>query len=231
MQILSIRVYANISNIDADFPTALIIPNKEEVNVPVGSTAYGYVAHDGGSIFTDGREFFLFEDMFFCAQENSTIKGLQGFICIRENYRGIFNLGGPIEKLGRLRYIDGCSDTLLLSPIILGDPCLNYLYVPPHIDQTPHTHPSVRVGIILAGKGYCNAENGTFDLAPGSVFVLPTGEEHSFHTQEDNLRIFIFHPDSDFGPTHETHPMINKTYKDGLSLKGLNRYRTEKIRA
>ena len=49
-----------------------------------------------------------------------------------------------LETVGRLRYIDGCSDTLLICPPRVGEPCLNHLHIPPHTDQTPHTHPSAR---------------------------------------------------------------------------------------
>jgi len=27
-----------------------------------------------------------------------------------------FHLGGPVEETGRLRYIDGCTDSLLIRP-------------------------------------------------------------------------------------------------------------------
>jgi hypothetical protein len=51
----------------------------------------------------------------------------------------------------------------------------------------------------------------TIDLVSGDVFVLPTDELHGFHTQDQHLRVVVYHPDSDFGPTDEAHPMINRT--------------------
>lgn len=36
-------------------------------------------------------------------------------------------IGGPIERKGRLRYIDGCTASLLIPPPVRGEPCLNCL--------------------------------------------------------------------------------------------------------
>jgi hypothetical protein len=43
------------------------------------------------------------------------------------------------------------------------------------------------------------------------AFVIPENAKHSFHTSEQALRVIAYHPDSDFGPTDESHPMVNKT--------------------
>lgn len=68
-------------------------------------------------------------------------------------YNGMRSMGGPIEKTGRLKYIDGCTDSLLIPPVKKGDPCLNHLHFPVGIEQTMHTHPSIRIGQSL---GYLN---------------------------------------------------------------------------
>lgn len=230
MEILSLKKYAKLDQLDASYPTTLIINNSEKTVVPPDQTAYLFAVNEGGNVSYEEKRFPIYKHMYFSIPSGGIINEFSGFICFRENFNGFFHAGGPVEKLGRLKYIDGCSDTLLLSPMIFGDPCLNYLYVPPCIDQTPHTHPSVRIGCVVEGEGYCLATNGRFDLIPGNVFVLPPGELHSFHTNESFLRIFIYHPDSDFGPTHDIHPMINKTYKEGVSLRGVNEYRTLEIR-
>lgn len=62
-------------------------------------------------------------------------------------------VGGPIEDRGRLRYIDGCTDTLLIPPWRRGEACLNLLHLPPGIEQTMHTHPSDRAGMTVRGAG------------------------------------------------------------------------------
>ena len=38
--------------------------------------------------------------------------------------------GGPVEQEGRLRYVDGCSATILLSPPVKGEPCFNFMHLP-----------------------------------------------------------------------------------------------------
>lgn len=230
MRILDIHYSCTIRDTDFNFPTDLYIPNAETKVVWEGDTAFGFVYEDGGSILFGGKEFPIYKDMYFSIPGKAEIRNMQGLICIRKEYTGVFSLGGPVEKVGRLKYVDDCSDTLLLSPLLWGDPCLNYLHVPNQIHQIPHTHPSVRIGCILSGKGYCLTDSEAHDLLPGKVFVLPAEEIHSFHTAEDSLRIFVFHPDSDFGPTHDIHPMINRTYIEGVSLRGENQYRTTEIR-
>lgn len=215
---------------DKAFPTSLIIPDKREVIIPENSTAYGFAAETGGIITVGEKVFNLYKGMYFCVGEKGIIQNLIGLICLKKGYNGLFSIGGPIEKIGRLKYVDECSDTLLVSPTILGDPCLNYLYIPSSIDQVAHTHPSVRIGYIVDGCGYCLAENKKINLTVNSIFLLHPNEIHSFHTKESHLSIFVYHPDSDFGPTHDEHPMLNRTYIDGISLRGTNKYRTIKIK-
>ena len=54
-------------------------------------------------------------------------------------------------------------------------------------------------------------------LSEGSIFHIPTGAMHSFHTGSECMDIIAFHPDSNYGPKPEDHPMINKTMFDGVS--------------
>jgi hypothetical protein len=140
-----------------------------------------------------------------------SIKNGSGIAISRCSYQGFFHLGGPVEEIGRLRYIDGCTDSLLIPPLRMGDPCLNLLHIPPHTRQSRHTHPSHRIGVILNGHGECITPNEAIPLSPGMVFVIPENAEHSFHTTTEALRVIAYHPESDFGPTDEFHPMRNKT--------------------
>jgi quercetin dioxygenase-like cupin family protein len=128
-----------------------------------------------------------------------------------KRYRGMKAAGGPLEDTGRLRYIDGCSDTGLIGPIKQGDPCLNHLHFPPGIVQTMHTHPSVRIGLVARGRGICRAPTGDFAMEQGDVFVIPTGALHGFTTEGDTMDIIAFHPDSQVGPTDERHQMLEAT--------------------
>lgn len=141
------------------------------------------------------------------------------FVAQRVGYRGCYSVGGPIESKGRLRYIDGCSDSLLACPPLLGDPCLNHLHFPGGIDQTEHTHPSLRAGIIARGRGYCVTTGGVTPLVPHLIFVIPTDGLHKFRTDDDvSMDVVPYHPDSDWGPTHEEHPMVNRTLVAGMKI-------------
>jgi len=126
-------------------------------------------------------------------------------------YPGIFMIGGPIEPVGRLRYMDGCTDTGIIAPLRLGDPCLNFLFFPPETKQTRHTHPSDRIGAIFDGDGVCITPGKTTRMSQGDVFVIPTDAEHHFETTSEHMRIIVFHPDSEFGPTDERHQMLEAT--------------------
>jgi quercetin dioxygenase-like cupin family protein len=133
------------------------------------------------------------------------------YLIFIEGYTGQNVLGVKVEEKGRLKYIDGCTDSLLVYPPRLGDPALNHLHFPPGIDQTFHTHPSIRVGIVYRGHGVASFPDGEHELAEGDIFILEVGEEHRFRTSDSTMDIIAFHPDSDTGPTDEDHPMINRT--------------------
>ena len=144
------------------------------------------------------------------------VRGGAGLIIYSPEYIGLAQAGGPVEASGRLNYIDGCSDSLLVCPAQLGEPCLNLLHLPPGIHQSAHTHPSERIGIILRGSGVCRTAAGDTLLQAGMFWFIPPEFVHSFHTYGDALDVLAWHPDSDFGPSHDAHPMINRTIVDGV---------------
>lgn len=142
-------------------------------------------------------------------------------------YAGMFQFGGPIEYSGRLRYINGCSDTGLLGPVKMGDPCLNFLHFPERTTQDAHVHPDLRVGCVARGSGECVTPFGNFPLMQGDQFVIfpATGVchqgndgfqhlagEHSFNTAEDTMDVISYHPTSAVGPTDERHQMLRQTH-------------------
>ena len=133
---------------------------------------------------------------------------------------------GAVEPVGRLRYIDGCTDSLLVPPWRMGEACLNHLHIPPGVEQTMHTHPSDRIGVVFGGYGQCVTPEGIKDLYPGMIWRIPADSLHRFRTEGDRLSIVAFHPDSDFGPTDEAHPMLNRTFVDGVSATHLDEIRT-----
>lgn len=175
-------------------------------------TTMGVILAGTAQLSCETGVFPLREGMYFAIPGPFRIEGDgTGFHVTKSGFEGLFQIGGPIERTGRLRYISGCSDSLLVPPVIAGDPCLNFLHVPPEVDQTAHTHPSVRIGMIIDGRGVCRTNAGDTPLEPGTIFVIPKDVLHSFHTQQHELRIVAWHPDSDTGPTDDNHPMLNRT--------------------
>lgn len=229
MLIYDIKKHFVKSDLDTEFISSLVIPAGEKVNIQSGDTGFGYAVGQSVEITKNGQMKVVDEGMFFSVPGPAKVTSFYGMLALRHNYSGFSMSGGPLEKLGRLKYIDGCSDTLLLAPMLKGDPCLNFLYVPPNINQTAHTHPSVRIGMVVSGEGYCRADGKNNTLNPNCIFVLEPDEIHSFHTVDKHLRIIVFHPDSDFGPTNDSHPMLNRSYVEGMSLQGDNKYRTKNI--
>ncbi len=161
----------------------------------------------------------------------------------KDNFSAYYMLGGPIEETGRLKYIDGCTDSLLLNPVKMGNPCLNHLHFPHSIDQTLHTHPTHRIGIVARGHGECITPFGNLPLYKEMIFVIkewdgktmrkgldgkdyPVGL-HAFRTFDETMDVIAFHPDSDFGSTDEVHPMINRTIVDGKKASQIEEIRTK----
>jgi quercetin dioxygenase-like cupin family protein len=178
-----------------------------------GATHYGMVTEGAARLRAGEDEFRLREGMFFVVPGECEVDGREGrgLVISRLDNAGLFQIGGPVEARGRLRYIDGCTDTLLVCPPRLGEPCLNHLHIPPGTSQSAHTHPSERIGVILRGRGECRTPEGVWPLTPGMGWRIPTGSLHSFYTTDESLDVIAWHPDSDFGPSDEDHPMLNRT--------------------
>lgn len=193
------------------FPTLVNTWSGGAAELPASGTQFGFVHTGPAELECASGTFRLKPGMYFSAPGAAVIRGGSGLAITREGFLGFFHLGGPVEDTGRLRYIDGCTDSLLVPPVLLGDPCLNLLHIPPQTRQSAHTHPSVRVGQIVRGSGECVTPGGRFALRPGLAFVIAADSLHSFHTDRESLLVIAYHPDSDFGPTHECHPMVNRT--------------------
>jgi quercetin dioxygenase-like cupin family protein len=65
--------------------------------------------------------------------------------------------------------------------------------------------------LVYAGEGLCHTGAQTTPMRPGDMWFIPAGLEHWFETDEATLRVIAFHPDSEFGPTDESHQMLNAT--------------------
>lgn len=137
------------------------------------------------------------------------------FVVIRLGYKCQDTIGW-VETQGRLSYIDGCSDSLLIYPPRQGDPSLNLLYFPAGIEQTRHLHPSIRLGCVAQGSGISDVwHRGRMTsetLATGDIFCLEENELHRFRTQDQSMTVIAWHPDGDWGPTDHNHTMLNRTY-------------------
>lgn len=176
------------------------------------STLYGYV-YEGSVLMSHQGKMWSIEKGFYFSVVGECIFSGEGKVALIERfgYRGVFQVGGPIEHRGRLAYIDGCSDSLLIHPARKGDPCLNLLVFPANIRQTMHIHPSIRMGMVAEGKGRCITPQGEVPLLPGTVFCLQEMAQHCFYTDDSGMKIIAYHPDSDSGPSDEDHPMFNRT--------------------
>lgn len=212
-----------IDQTETMYPTDMTCIEGDFTVSDTANNAYGFVT-DGVFTIEKGKDTYIItEGSFFSLKTPFTIwsNSLDSkmFLIKRYGFQGI-DLVGKSEKRGRLSYIDGCTDSLLIMPPRLGDPCLNYLHFPMGIDQTQHLHPSIRMGIVIDGKGEAfqkpdgKREGWEKDLVKGRMFCLEEGEVHSFRTSENFMDIIAYHPDSDFGPTDTNHPMLNRTYID-----------------
>lgn len=216
---------------DGAHPTQVFGWDDGALNLPKGATHYGMVMEGEADVSYDGGGFRLRPGMYFVLPAQASVSGAgsRGLVVSRLGYAGLTQWGGPLESQGRLGYIDGCSDTLLVCPPRLGEPCLNHLHIPPGTRQSAHTHPSERIGVILRGAGECRTEGGVFALAPGMGWRIPAGCLHSFFTTGSSLDVVAWHPDSDFGPTHDNHPMVNLTLVDGVSAARLPAIQTPQM--
>jgi|TARA_R110000751_G_scaffold31669_2_gene80334 hypothetical protein len=198
-----------------------------------GGGLYGYVDKGQILIKDEDKEFILNEGEWFTTRHNASIDIISSTyrFCAwqKEGYLGVMSKG-LVEDFGRLKYIDGCKDSILSNPIKMGLPCMNALYMPEGVNQTMHTHPSTRSGFIFKGGAKCETPEETYDLNAGQIFFLKKGTKHKFrsdHGKDITMKLVAFHPDSDFGPTDENHPMLNKTIVNGISASKLDNIRTK----
>ena len=120
---------------------------------------------------------------------------------------------GYIEDKGRNQYINDCSASLLVLPPKKGNPCINHLHLIPDVVQDEHTHPSDRIGLVVRGKVKVVCETWPMGemVAEGDAWYLPAGEKHHFETGDEVCDIMVYHPDSEWGPTNESHQMLDAT--------------------
>ena len=203
---------ATISALATMYPSSLrTTGGKDQVEDPL-STTYGYVLEGVCVIDAPHARVELAEGGFFAIPGAFRLESRGAVVLIRRvGFLGMTTFG-TIEAKGRLAYIDGCSDSLLVYPPRLGDPVLNHLHFPASVDQTMHAHPSIRLGVVARGEGAARGPNWERPLMKGDVFLLEPHEAHSFRTTTSTMDVIAYHPDSDWGPTDAAHPMRNRTY-------------------
>lgn len=193
-------------------------------------THWGFVYQGNPPLYRQQHQqtFTLYPQMYFCLPGGGYVGGENscGLVISCLRVKGMFSLGGPVESKGRFAYIDGGTNSLLIPPSCLGDPCLNALYFPPSRDQTMHTHPSYRIGIVLEGQGEGETPYTTLKLQPGMIFKIAPNSLHKFRTRESGISFVVFHPDSDIGFTHRKNPMLNRTIVAGVSAANIPEIQT-----
>lgn len=188
---------------------------------------FGVVIEGTATVVCGSGRFPLKAEMYFSCHGPLQLEGGRGLLIRVEHFVAPFLIGGPAEHEGRLRYVSGCTDSLLISPQVLGDPCLNFLHLPANTKQVMHTHPSLRAGVVLSGSGICKTPTTEVPLNQGDAFLIEPETAHAFYPNDNGLRVIAYHPDSDFGPQHENHPMINKTIVGGRSARDLPEVMTQ----
>ena len=214
---------------------------KYGIGYNAANSVFGFVLTGQIRIFDENSiKQVVNENRWFAANsvDNIVVDNADGLLIEMNDYKPPLAIG-EVEPNGRLKYIDGAFNNLLMSPPKKGDPCLNALYMAGKIDQTPHTHPSTRIGMILRGEvivriwdseGEGAGITDVLLLKKGDAWFMEKDTVHSFHTEaNDDMALFAFHPDSDFGPTDEEAPMINRTIIEGISSKGNNEPKKTKL--
>lgn len=210
-----------IDNINGMYPSRLQVV-EGNVDIPdQPNMTFCYVLSGSVKLFSTKGNADVPEEGYFCLARDFRIEVYgQAVLITRYGYIGQYNVG-KIEQRGRLSYIDGCSDTMLYYPPRMGDPVFNHLHFPRGIIQSQHTHPSVRLGIVARGAGHAFGPEVLGEsamwfkaLTKGCVFMLEEQEMHSFRTDssQSSMDVIAYHPDSDWGPTDQGHPMLNRTY-------------------
>ena len=132
-----------IRALDTMYPTyAMYFISDIEKQGMGHSTTYGYLLTGSATITANGQDWNLQEGNYFAFHGEFSVKDskdLNLWTVTKLGYR-CMPMVGQIENNGRLSYIDGCSDSVLVSMPRMGDPVLNYLHFPTGIYQTQHTH-------------------------------------------------------------------------------------------
>jgi len=185
------------------------ITNKLQKFEPTGTD---YVIMKDGS-FKQNNIAFVNVNGAFCINSSYTVSG-EGVVISYPGLRLLESRYYVQNKLdiGNLTYIDGGTNTTAINPSRLGDPVVNYVHFPANMHQTLHTHPSHRIGVIIKGKGKVELDNELYEVLEGETFFMRRNELHNFITEDSEVILYVFAPDSGTGPTDEINPLKIRTY-------------------
>lgn len=233
VQIYRQLIHGNLSKFNEQASDIFMAWSGDCIQLPSTGTHFGFVYSGQPMLYrsTGSQEYKLHPGMYFSLPGEGWIGSpdSSGFVVSCPNFQGVFLIGGAIEPVGRLGYINGGTDNVLIPPIMLGNPCLNALYFPPGVDQTSHTHPSYRLVMVIEGSGECETPDSNIQLEPGISIFIPPNSLHKFRTTNDKLTVVCFHPDSDTGFTHTDHPMLKRTMVSGISASNLPEIHTKTV--
>jgi hypothetical protein len=213
------------------FPAILRTWQGNFLELSTNGTHFGFIQHGHPLLVRQSAQesYRLHPQMYFCLPNTGYIDGQNssGMVITCPHYQGMFSIGGAIEPMGRFAYLDGGTNSLLIPPLTLGDPCLHAMYFPPGVDQTLHTHPSYRIGIIVAGEAEIETPEDVISVETGTLFLIHANSLHKFRTSDKHLTVVVFHPDSDTGFTHRDNPMLRRTMVGGVSATQLPQIQTK----
>jgi len=185
------------------------ITSEKQEFTPIGTD---YVLMKSGS-FNQEKIAFIDTNGAFCVNSPYTVMG-EGMVISFPGLRLLesrYYIQNELD-IGNLTYIDGGTNTTAIGPSRLGDPVVNYVHFPANMYQTLHTHPSHRVGVIIKGKGKVELDNELYEVLEGETFFMRRNELHNFVTEDSEVILYVFAPDSGTGPTDEINPLKIRTY-------------------
>lgn len=185
------------------------ITSEEQAFTPTGTD---YVLMKSGN-FNQEKISFTDTNGAFCVNSPYSVSG-EGMVISFPGLKLLESRYYVQNKLdiGNLTYIDGGTNTTAIGPSRLGDPVVNYVHFPANMYQTLHTHPSHRIGVIIKGKGKVELDNELYDVIEGETFFMRRNELHNFVTEDSEVILYVFAPDSGTGPTDEINPLKIRTY-------------------
>jgi hypothetical protein len=108
------------------YPSVAVVVQDAEWQTLAHSTTFGVVL--SGKSYVNDRA--IYPNEFFClpSTEHQTISvDGRAALFVRLGFLGQHIVAGKIDPKGRVSYIDGCTDSVLVYPPRKGDACLNKL--------------------------------------------------------------------------------------------------------